>query len=543
MAAENKGHLSKIAAVLLIVLLASAFALSVVFAIGPSYMGDDVAYAFFAHRVDIGQFKQASGDILSIRIMQIYPIALFYSMLGVNAVSSAMWDTLALLGTVAVTFFIGKEVYNESVGLLSAFLLALSPIANTLSVTMSDNVPMMFFASLGMLGLLYGERRESRAWYAISGIAFMASVLVMPEGLIALATGVLYLLVQIARKKAKAGRALPFFACGLLIAFAITCAFNYANVGNPLITFTSTFSFYQSQSGTNVIAPANTYLAFYPETMFPYNVLATLQRDLGSGIFNPVRIWDDIDVANYNVVGFLFYIVIIAAAYLALRKERGAYFPLFWAIVGLLLLEFDPLHISLAPFVYTLQHRLSRYLTLVAPPVAIIISIALVRLLQGHEKRIMRYAAVAFVALAVLFIAYTSLQVTGLWYSINAYERFDQVAIAKYLDRLPNETPVYYLNGFGFTEIYMRFSNMSRFYIYDQIDNCSKIPGGAYIIIPKNEQVFSIPFTPDPTRYCPEWQLVYVPEINSMYPYYISGPAMVSEAVLYYVPENTIAQS
>src|SRR5271157_3708122 len=201
LAKAQDAHRARIATALLLVLLASTFAIFMVYAVGPSNMGDDAAYAFSAHRVLMGQFNQASGDILSIRIMQIYPVAFFYWLLGVSSASSAMWDVFALLGTMAVLFYIGKELVNEYAGLLAALLIALSPIVSIYSTTMSDNPPMMFFVALAMLGVLYGERKSSRAWYAVAGIALIASSLVMPEGLIGLALVVLYLFVQVARKK------------------------------------------------------------------------------------------------------------------------------------------------------------------------------------------------------------------------------------------------------------------------------------------------------------------------------------------------------
>jgi 4-amino-4-deoxy-L-arabinose transferase-like glycosyltransferase len=525
-------HHSKMALALFAVLLASTFALALIYSGGPSYMGDDVAYAFFAHRAMLGQFAQASGDILSIRIMQIYPIAFFYALLGVNSISSQMWDVLAFLGTIAVTFFIGSELYNDYAGLIGAFLLALSPIAGVIATTMSDNVPLMFFASLGMLGILYGERSRSGKWYFVSGASFVAASLVMPEGMIAFAVAVLYLVVQAARKKTKL-RPLAGFAVGLAVTLLLTVAFNYLNAQNPLITFTSTFDFYQQANTT--FAPANGYLGFYPSVMFPYNLVALLARSASAGASGPLLVWNGIAGNSSNVAGLLFYLLLPAAAYLLLRKERRVYFLLFWVVVGFLLLEFDPFHVSLFPFAYSLQHRLDRYLTLIAPAVALLISFALVKLVE-NKKGARKCALAAFSALVLLLVAYTSLGILSHWHYLNLYERYDQVAIAGYLGALPNTTQIYYLNGFAFTEIYMQFANASRFQVYDQVQNCSRIPAGAYVLMPKNEQVFGIPFTPNPTKYCPSWQMVYAPEMSNESSEYWSSAAP-SEVVLYYVPK------
>jgi hypothetical protein len=527
-----------VATLLLAVLLVSTFALAIIFSGGPSYMGDDVAYSFFAHRVTAGQFSQAAGDILSIRIMQIYPIALFYGLLGVNSVSCEMWDVVALIGTMAATFLIGKELCNDYAGLLAALLVGLSPIAAVIATTMSDNVPMMFFASLGMLGILYGERRSSKRWYLVAGISLVAAVLVMPEGLIAFAVAFIYLAVQVLRGKVKLDRTLAYLAVGIALALIVTCTFNYFNAKSPFITFTSTFNFYQPQSNST-FSPANPYLGFYLGVMFPYNFSGALIQAAKSGSAAPVIS----ALSNDNTTaGIMFYLLVPVAAYLIIRRERGAYFPLFWTVAGFLLLEFDPFHVSLFPFSYVLQHRLDRYLTLIAPPLALMVSIAVASILRD-SKGVLRYAAAALCALVLLSVAYNSLSVIGYWHNVNLYQRYEQVAIAGYLSKLPSSTLVYYPNGFSITEIYMQFANSSRFNVYDQVRNCSDLPVGAYVVMPKNEQVFGIPFTPNPAPYCPSWRLAYDPNVASAYPNYIAGSASSSEAELYYIPSNSASSA
>jgi len=535
LAKAQDAHRARIATALLLVLLASTFAIFMVYAVGPSNMGDDAAYAFSAHRVLMGQFNQASGDILSIRIMQIYPVAFFYWLLGVSSASSAMWDVFALLGTMAVLFYIGKELVNEYAGLLAALLIALSPIVSIYSTTMSDNPPMMFFVALAMLGVLYGERKSSRAWYAVAGIALIASSLVMPEGLIGLALVVLYLFVQVARKKISINGPVLGFAYGLAIALAVTFTFNYLNAGNPFITYTSTFSYFQTTTGT-VISPANAYLGFYFSVMFPYNLVTALVSSVQSRSLAPLTALNN----STNTVGFLFYLLLPAAAYLLIARDRRAYLPLFWVVVGFLLLEFDPWHVSLFPFVYALQHRLDRHISLIAPAVALVIAFALAKIAED-KKGARRYAVAAFTLLVLAFVAYTSLGLNAYWQVRDSYESFDQVAIAGYLSALPNTTHVYYPNGFSFTEIYMQFANQSRFSVYDQMRNCTDIPKGAYVVMPKNNQVFGIPFTPNPLPYCPSWEEVYVPDSGGRYPASVTGTSAFSQAVLYYVPANSVS--
>ncbi|MGI0100850.1 MAG: ArnT family glycosyltransferase [Candidatus Micrarchaeaceae archaeon] len=523
-----------VAYALLAIVLTASLAYSIMSYGGPSNFGDDNAYAGIAYSIVKGQFSQ-SGYILSVRILQTYPIAFFYWLTNFSFYSNSAWDIISYMASIVIVFYLGKELYNEYAGVLASFLLMLFPMMAVLSVTMSDNPPMVMLVSLAMLGLLYGTRHNSGKWYAVSGMAFVGSALVIPLGLIGMAVGILYIITESLRGKTK--RNALMFVAGIVVAVAVLAAFNYVNSGNPAITYTTTSNFYSSTVGPNTIVPANTNFKYYFGVMFPYKITSILWENLKHLQLNPITIWNELYIVNYSWVGFYFYIGVIAVLYLLYKKERRAYFPMLWLATGFLLMEFDPLHVSLVPFSYMLQHRLDRYLTLIGPPLVLLISMALFRFSEATKsnwKYVRRCIAIAIIA----FMVATAIPEINLYNNMLHVQEYGNMQIAKYLSGLPNGTRIYIDSG-QFVPVYMGFSNYSRFYIYDQLAECGMIKGNSYIVLPRYTQLFNLTYTPNPSEYCPSWRLVLQPNLTRNYSIAVTGPSMVFNTDLYYVPSNS----
>ncbi len=513
---------------LTIILLYTAI-YSILNATGPSNFGDDVAYAGLANQIATGTFHESSY-IFSLRILQVYPIAFFYWLLGANIYTSQAWDSLSFVLTIVITFYIGKEIYSEYAGLLAAFLMSFFPISVVYAMTMSDNIPMMLFASAAMLALIKAEKRKSRFWYFVLAPFALASFLVTPEGGIIGVVIVAYLAVEIFRKKIKVDRIFLFFFYGIIVFMFLLLLFNYWNSGNPFISITGTAHFFSAVGGQNTIPSTDTNLSFYFNIMFPY----TPQVMFG-GIYDML--------SNQNTVGFYFYALAASLVYLAIRKEKRAYFPAFWFFAGFLYLEMGPMHISINPLQYLLMYRIDRYLNLVAVPVALLIAIAITRSV-GNIKKIngKTLAALEVSALSLLFIIGTALLIDRRWSSIMYAQRYDQVQIAQYLSALPNTTKIYYVNGLSDVMIYNGFSNMSRYHNYADMPNCSDLPVGAYVIVPKYATFDNLNYTPDPNEYCSGWSIALDPGVPPGISQLVNGSSSHFYAWLYYVQSNSTSK-
>lgn len=527
----------KIVALLLSAILVYAFSYSILFVQGPSYNGDDISYAWAAYYAHLGTFVQNTGNILSIRPLQIYPIAFFVDLLGINMYSLTAWSTCCFIATILIVFLIGKELYNSYAGLLAALLFAFLPTIVVISGQMSDNTPMTLFVSLTMLGLVYGQRRSSNIWYFVCGASLVAGFLTIPLASLAIIMVVLYLFIEVLRRRVRIDRHLSYLALGFGVAIIILILFNTFNSHNPLITFTENYNFFQTeynQSYGLAYNPETSTLQFYIYTMFPYHIFDTF-RSFFSPNFNLITAWNQI-YPGYNNVGFYFYAAVIAIVYLLFKREKHAYFALFWFIIGFLLLEFDPAHISLSPFSYFLQHRLDRYLTLIAPAAVLLISMSLVTLATSGKKLYFKYAKTAFAVIVVVFLISTAIPLNLKWYDLTLYERQTQIELANYVNTLPNSTRIY-INSGMLVAIYMHFDNVSRIEVYDQIENCTSISPNSYIAIPIYSDPYDLPYVPDPQKYCPSWQLVLSPPPAKTNNQFILGLGAVDQVALYYVPQ------
>ena len=532
--AKIRNNRNKVMLFLLAAILVYALVYQLRFIEGPSYFGDDTTYTYYANQVLHGTFAE-NTDVFSLRLLSIYPVALFYLLFGVGKLSTAGWAIATFLGSIAVAFYIGKEIYNDYVGVLSALFMSFFPLLVILSGTPSPDIPEAFFIGLAILALILGQKRNSRAWFFVGGVAIIASFLATPSSAYLFVAIFLYLIIELARKKLKIDGTSLHFIYGLIIAGILLLAYNYLTTGNALITITTTTSVY-STVGTPVEGVLiNTDLHYYFNEIFSYHIIAVLKSALANHNFGIRYLWQHIYVVNYNEEGFFFYAAVVCAAYLLLVREKRAYIPLLWLTVGFLALEFGPIYVSLVPFKYVLTNRLTRYLTVIIIPTVMITAMALVNICERAHKSGKDYLMV-FPVLLALFLIATAIPIIQYWHMIVYYLTYDQTAIANYLNMLPNNTKIYLESGF-LIDVYMHYNNMSRFFVYDQISNCTSIPPGSYVALPKYITAFNLSYTPDPSKYCPSWKLVLYPKINGSYPQYVTGPAEPFYAKLYYVPK------
>ncbi|MGC8776747.1 MAG: glycosyltransferase family 39 protein [Candidatus Micrarchaeia archaeon] len=571
-----------------------AIAYSLIFLGGPSFYGDDTAYLGEAYFVMKGIFQESSY-IFSIRLLQFFPIAFFYQLFGISMLTSSLWDIISFIGSIIITFFIGKKLYNSVAGLIGAFALTFMPNVAILAPTISDNVTAMFFVGLTLIFFIYGADKKSRLYYFLSGLFFVWGILITPETFLIDLVIALFVLLEIIRGRVKLDKSFLFAVYGILTAYILLMLFNYANCGNPLITLEVNSKFYSNVGGTQNIPSTNIDPRFYLNTMFPYNLFNNIIR--GNLSFNYI-------VNSFS--GFFFYALVVVLFILPIIKTKGllkkliyivivggiavvyltylvpvqrslpctssvigpdcpmklfyitfipfiilliemvilrkdAIYPVFFIFIfGLLLLNYGPMSISIHPFKYLITYRLERFLAVLGIPIAASLGIALAEIINSQKRKISRLAMIAAVVILLAFLAYTSFKINVFYYNTLAYLRYDQLAIANYLLHYPSTTKIYFVSSFSNVPIYMRFENLSRFFAYDSIQNCSEIPNGSFVIVPKYVQVFGLKYTPNPEKYCPNWKLVFYPK----YPYLTNNTIISMSAPfgakLYLVPGKNI---
>lgn len=525
---NHEARESKAYYLILLAIVAFALAYSIIFTDGPSYFGDDVTYLNLAYNVIHGSFVQ-SNYIFSVRLMQILPIALFYKLFGVSILTDSAWDITCFIGIIIVSFLMAKELFNNLAGAIAATLAAFFPLVVVYSSTISEDIPLAFLTSFALLSILYAQRRGSGRWYFLSGILLVAAFLTSPEAAAVGVIVVLYLIIEIIRKKIKVDKTLAHFAWGIAIALIVLMAFNYLNTNNPLITFDVNLHFYSAVGGNNTIPSTNVDPMFYFNVMFPYHLYYELPFLLqGMPLQN---LSNYIASSDQNTsTGFYFYALVAAMLYLIATRERKAYFALFFLITGFLYLEFGPMHVSLFPFEYLLSYRLDRFLMIIAVPVVVTLGIAVAKFIQDNPLKSKYLTSVAaFIAIAFLIV--TSVPINTNWHQVILYQRYDPIAISNYLANVSNSATIYFPNSDSNINIYAQFNNNSRFVPYASFTNCSKFPNGSYVVVPMYPSLAST----DNVTSCPSWQLVLAPAPQAQFMQWIQAEGKMALARLYYV--------
>src|SRR5579871_3766105 len=169
-------------------------------------------------------------------------------LLTLGVLLGSPWFINAALGMlcVVIVYRLGREIFDETVGVVSALLLAISPMALLLNATLMSHVPAMFMAEVFVYGYWrlnrHGKRRY--AWAALSGLALGWMAMTRPLSAAAIAAPVILHAVsrlidagfnkQFPIKFWPALKPLVLLTVVGLIAISPWQIFNYIWTGNPL---------------------------------------------------------------------------------------------------------------------------------------------------------------------------------------------------------------------------------------------------------------------------------------------------------------------
>lgn len=484
-------------AVILVLILANALYYGLTHYEGASQYGDDIVYLYLGSSVAHGVYT-ISSFIFSVRLMEAFPIGVFYTLFGVNDLSSTAWNLLSYIGIIVVTFLIGRFLYNNKAGLLSAFLVSIFPLVTKYAVNVGEDIPLAFLGGLAVLFFLYAERNSSRWYYLISGILLVAVWLTSYEGAVVIAFVFLYAIIEILRKKIQLNREPLFFIFGIVIAFLVTFIYSQLSSNCAFCVITTNTNFYSavagSAGGASTIPSANTDLSFYIRSMFQYGALNAFNTHNLSNTLSYFsnQLFGQIQNSEY---GLYFYALVPAAALLLAFRERRSYFLIFWFVFSFLFLEFGPMHVgvSLNPpsITYLLAHRLLRFMLVAAIPLCCIIGIGLAKLLEFRNKILVSGFAVAVVLLFAMLYA-NNYFISNFWYLWEHYPEQLVMQAVNFIKPLPMNTAIYLEGQFNNANVGYSAS-MINTYLGDPLANrvnysiaanvsCSSLKSGSYII-------------------------------------------------------------
>jgi len=197
-----------------------------IFKLGKLYMPSPPAKEFFdfPHIINNGRWYS-----------QYTPGYPFLLLLGLMV--GAPWILNPILSAISIVlfFFLGKEIFNKTVGLLSSILGAISIWFLLMSSTMMSHTSCMFFLTLFLLFLFRSLKNPSITNGIVAALALGMALLIRPytSFLVAFAFLVFYTVNQLLKLKSSI-KNVAAFTLTMLLVLSILMAYNTATNGDPL---------------------------------------------------------------------------------------------------------------------------------------------------------------------------------------------------------------------------------------------------------------------------------------------------------------------
>ena len=252
----------------IILILLFALALRIIFFTGINF-NDDLTYTNFAHDVVEGKFSP-HPYIFATRLMMIYPIALLFFLFGISDFTVSIYILLTSLGSVLLTYLIGKELFNIRTGLVAAFLIALLPLEIIYATTIVPDVPLALYLGLSMYLFIKGSKNNKNILYYLSGIAiglaWLVKTIALAYCLVLIAIFIKEILID-KKKVTKAIKPYLLVLLGLLTILALE-GLLYLSYGYSMFTVFNV----NNELYTPTVLGINKELSYYPHQLFNYNI-------------------------------------------------------------------------------------------------------------------------------------------------------------------------------------------------------------------------------------------------------------------------------
>jgi len=465
----NKGHGHSIVHPYLLLLLILIFAelMTRLFFNGPSgidgidnYIYGNVGYAMLTPTRDFFMGLNEFGS----KFITFGMVALSFIVFGPSTFSLNLPFNISFLLTIVAIYFIGRELYDDSAGLVSALAYSLIPLASFYGANVTDDIPMALFTALTFLFLIMAYKRNSKRYAFLSGLFVLLGVMTTIEAVILMVPIAIVFLSLACKNLANTLRLSLFFATGVLLGVALFLAITFLETGNPLYYLTSAIACYS--------------------LLIPHCCVTGVDGWANLNNYLPLLLPGELSKFGFFLMG---YAALVFSIYLLLLRKKVVILPLVWLAASFIYLCFGTISLHS----YTYLNTNPRFLLLICPPMALVIGFGL-RSILGENKGRSRMRLLAF-ALVLALLATTSV-----FQIINAdYAQYRQVfpliETASFINQLPRNASMYVLTTVPFS-IYMGF----RIYPdadpgirYASSSDCSSFPSGSYFVAYSNASLAS----------------------------------------------------
>ena len=372
------------------------------------------------------------------RIGLLIPVSVIYSKFGISDLTSVVLILLTSIGGIGIIYFFGKFLFNENIGLLSAFLLSFFPLDVIYSTRFFSDLPSAIFSALSVFIFLRGEKSKTivgRCFnYILSGLALGISFSVREVAVVTMLFFIGYVVYQ---RKIRMDYA--FVVAGFLFILAMEMAFFYAHTGNIFYRFSSLDNYYLEAAKSH---------NFFGRLAFPGFFLAW-----------PYVIFTDINT------GYFYFFISMAVIYFIIHRKRETDYLIMW--ISLVLLYFVFGSTSLKTYAPLLA--VNRYLSYATFP-----GILLLACFLAEKQKIIRKFLLPF---AVIFLFCTSLG--AVYLDPNRHSLYQERKLYESIKTI--DKPIYSDSRTIRVMDYVSSYNNNLNFV--DLENNSKNIHGAYVII------------------------------------------------------------
>ena len=142
--------------------------------------GDSMWYTILARGVvesgDWGILYYRGKPFFDHPPLGIWLIALLFKLFGTSVYVAKLMNALALFGTTTLIYRLGRRIKDENVGVIAAIIFLLTPQVIQLTGKIKLDMPLIFFSTLAMYGVILGAV-ASRRYYWLFGIGTALALL------------------------------------------------------------------------------------------------------------------------------------------------------------------------------------------------------------------------------------------------------------------------------------------------------------------------------------------------------------------------------
>jgi len=360
--------------IILILVLSTAVVLSYIFYSGPFVYYDDNYYIFSAHQMLQGAFRP-NGNPFTVETLTIASIALSFLLFGYGLLQAALPSFVEYLATIIVIFFLGRKMFDDYFGGVASFLYATAPFVVGYTTRVLPDIFTGLTVAIACYYIYDAIELKSERAMLLAGFFIALTMLVKTAGAIMIVSFLISLAYLYAHKKfRKYKRMLAYAFVGMIIPLLIMMLYFYLLTGNP---------FFNLNSYAGIVNLA-------PTTLFK-NIVAF---DVS---VNPIYLFNE-NQDPYTFPNGIIFILAFAGMILGIARKKIS-IEVFSLLILIPLLYFFFGTKSLNHYVPI--SVVSRYLAIVAAPIAILAAYILNALYIAIKKE--SRAAASFIIVAIIF--------------------------------------------------------------------------------------------------------------------------------------------